>query len=157
MIEKNVSHFKTKIGWLEISGSDDGIHGIFFIDEPAEKITDRTHPLLSVCQQQLAEYFRGKRKKFDLKLAPEGTEFQRRVWRELSKIPYGVTVAYRDIAVALGNKNNVRAVGNANGKNPVSIVVPCHRVIGSNGKLIGYGGGLWRKEWLLRHEGCLLI
>ncbi len=157
MIEKNISHFKTEIGWLEISGGDAGIHGIYFTDEPPEKIANSRHPYLSACQQQLMEYFRGERKSFDLKLAPDGTAFQLRVWRELLKIPCGVTASYRDIAVALGDKNNVRAVGNANGKNPISIVVPCHRVIGSSGKLIGYGGGLWRKEWLLRHEGCLLI
>ena len=157
MSELERLHFKTEIGWLEVSGGNDGIHGIFFVEKPQEIITGSTLPILSACQKQLAEYFSGKRTVFNLKLAPEGTAFQHRVWRELLKIPCGVTASYRDIAVALGDKNNVRAVGNANGKNPISIVVPCHRVIGSSGKLIGYGGGLWRKEWLLRHEGSLLI
>jgi methylated-DNA-[protein]-cysteine S-methyltransferase len=101
---------------------------------------------------QLDEYFKGKRQSFDLRLSLKGTEFQRRVWNELMSIPYGKTVTYRDIAIKLGNPHAVRAVGNANGKNPVSIIVPCHRVIGSSGKLTGYAGGLERKAWLLKHE-----
>jgi methylated-DNA-[protein]-cysteine S-methyltransferase len=86
-----------------------------------------------------------------------GTAFQQRVWQQLLTVPYGQTVSYQEIANALGNPKAVRAVGAANGQNPISIIAPCHRIIGSNGALIGYGGGLWRKEWLLKHEGGLLI
>jgi methylated-DNA-[protein]-cysteine S-methyltransferase len=99
------------------------------------------------------EYFEGSRKEFQLPLAPEGTDFQKRVWSELLNIPYGATCSYLDVARALGDANAIRAVGAANGRNPISIIIPCHRVIGADGSLTGYGGGLWRKEWLLRHEG----
>ncbi len=109
-------------------------------------------PALEECVAQLDQYFKGTRKDFSLKLALEGTEFQQQVWRELSNIPYGQTASYLDIARAIGNEQAVRAVGAANGQNPISIIIPCHRVIGSDGKLTGYGGGLWRKEWLLTHE-----
>lgn len=102
--------------------------------------------------RQLQEYFNGTRQQFDLPLAPHGTEFQQRVWRALTDIPYGATVSYAHIARAIDNPKGVRAVGLANGRNPISIIVPCHRVIGANGALTGYGGGLPRKEWLLRHE-----
>jgi methylated-DNA-[protein]-cysteine S-methyltransferase len=94
---------------------------------------------------------------FDLKFILKGTEFQESVWKALGKIPYGQTVSYKDIASAVNNKKAVRAVGNANRLNPMAIILPCHRVIGSNGKLVGYGGGLWRKEWLLEHEHKVLM
>jgi methylated-DNA-[protein]-cysteine S-methyltransferase len=110
------------------------------------------HPALEECLAQIDQYFQGTRQEFSLQLAPEGTDFQQQVWRELSKIPYGQTASYLDIARAIGNEQAVRAVGAANGQNPISIIIPCHRVIGSDGKLTGYGGGLWRKEWLLTHE-----
>ena len=102
---------------------------------------------------QLDEYFGGRRKEFSLKLDLRGTEFQKRVWRELQKIPFGKSVSYLDVALAVGTRESVRAVGRANGQNPIVIVVPCHRVIGSDGSLTGYGGGLWRKRWLLDFEG----
>ena len=101
---------------------------------------------------QLDEYFEGKRFVFDFQLDPQGTEFQRKVWKILNDIPYGQTVSYMDIALTIGDKKSVRAVGTSNGKNPVAIVIPCHRVIGTSGKLVGYAGGLWRKKWLLNHE-----
>ncbi|MBC9786055.1 methylated-DNA--[protein]-cysteine S-methyltransferase [Heliobacterium chlorum] len=107
---------------------------------------------LTACLQQLDEYFRGTRKDFNVKLNPQGTQFQKQVWRKLPDIPYGKTASYKDIAEAVGNPKAVRAVGGANSQNPISIIVPCHRIIGSNGKLTGYAGGLWRKEWLLAHE-----
>jgi methylated-DNA-[protein]-cysteine S-methyltransferase len=102
---------------------------------------------------QLEEYFAGKRRDFDLPLRPQGTDFQQRVWRALTEIPYGVTWSYGELARRIGNPNASRAVGLANGQNPISILVPCHRVIGANGSLTGYGGGLERKRWLLAHEG----
>ena len=109
-------------------------------------------PVVAQCVNQLDEYFQAKRKVFELALAPQGTDFQKRVWAQLLEIPYGETVSYLDVARAIGNAKSIRAVGAANGANPLSIIVPCHRVIGSDGKLTGYGGGLWRKEWLLNHE-----
>lgn len=106
---------------------------------------------------QLADYFERRRTAFDLPLAPQGTAFQQRVWAALLAIPHGVTISYGELASRLGDRNASRAVGLANGRNPISIIVPCHRVIGANGHLTGYGGGLDRKEWLLRHEGALLL
>ena len=102
--------------------------------------------------QQLESYFEGTRTSFDLKLAPEGTEFQKKVWRQLLEIPYGKTTSYQQMANKLGDPNVIRAAASANGKNPIAIVIPCHRVIGSDGSLTGYAGGLHRKKWLLEHE-----
>ena len=102
--------------------------------------------------KQLSEYFKGQRREFFLNLEPMGTDFQKSVWRQLEKIPYGVTTSYGEIADALGKPSAGRAVGSANGKNPIAIIIPCHRVIGSDGSLTGYGGGLWRKEWLIGFE-----
>jgi methylated-DNA-[protein]-cysteine S-methyltransferase len=107
-------------------------------------------------KRQLTAYFAGERTEFDLQLAPQGTEFQRRVWKELACIPYGVTISYGELARRIGQPGSARAVGLANGRNPISIIVPCHRVIGANGKLVGYGGGLSRKEALLTHEAAVL-
>jgi methylated-DNA-[protein]-cysteine S-methyltransferase len=106
---------------------------------------------------QLREYFSGTRRAFDLALEPRGTEFQRAVWHELTRIPFGETASYRDIAIRLGKRGAERAVGAANGANPVAIVIPCHRVIGSDRSLTGYGGGIAAKQWLLAHEGLRLF
>jgi methylated-DNA-[protein]-cysteine S-methyltransferase len=110
------------------------------------------HPVLVETAGQLDEYFAGQRVTFDLRLAASGTEFQRMVWDELTRIPYGETISYGELARRVGNASASRAVGLANGRNPLPIVVPCHRVIGANGTLTGYGGGLERKQWLLTHE-----
>jgi methylated-DNA-[protein]-cysteine S-methyltransferase len=99
----------------------------------------------------------GERREFDLPLGLYGTAFQVRVWRQVLAVPYGQAATYQEIADAIGNPKAVRAVGGANGRNPLPLIVPCHRIIGRNGQLVGYGGGLWRKEWLLRHEGYLLL
>jgi len=107
---------------------------------------------LQDCVTQLNEYFAGERQHFTVKIDPAGTEFQLRVWQKLLQIPFGSTISYLQLARLTGNESNTRAVGNANGKNKINIIVPCHRVIGSNGKLTGYGGGLWRKEFLLKFE-----
>jgi methylated-DNA-[protein]-cysteine S-methyltransferase len=109
---------------------------------------DLRHPAI----RKVDEYFRGARKKFSLKLLPQGTPFQKLVWQQLKRIPYGKVVSYGDVARAIGKPHAFRAVGNANNKNPIGIIIPCHRVIGSDGKLVGYGSGIWRKEWLLKHE-----
>jgi len=114
------------------------------------------YPLLKEVIRQLDEYFKGKRECFELKLRPSGTEFQKRVWDELLKIPFGKTISYLELAERLGDKKVIRAAGTANGKNRIPVIIPCHRVIGSSGKLVGYSGGLHIKEWLLRHEGSLM-
>lgn len=138
------------VGIIEISGSNNGIRSIIFLDSKSEPTI--VPVCLQECVNQLSEYFAGKRKQFDLSLDPRGTEFQLIVWEKLQQIPFGKTISYLDLARMTGNETNTRAVGNANGKNKINIVVPCHRVIGSNGKLTGYGGGLWRKEILLKLE-----
>ena len=151
-----VSYYYSPIGYLEIGGTDENIVSVNFLDaNPARDA--QVSPLLEDCIQQLGEYFQKKRQKFDLPLLPEGTSFQKLVWKKLLEIPFGAANSYLDIAKRIGDPKAIRAVGAANGKNPISIVVPCHRVIGANGKLIGYGGGLWRKEWLLRHEQSVML
>ncbi|MDX2092832.1 MAG: methylated-DNA--[protein]-cysteine S-methyltransferase [Kofleriaceae bacterium] len=112
----------------------------------------RDTPVLKTTAKQLGEYFRGDRFDFDLPLAMEGTSFQQRVWQELAKIPFAATWSYGQLAKAIGKPSASRAVGAANGRNPISIIVPCHRVIGANGSLTGYGGGMKAKQWLLAHE-----
>ena len=156
MSEKQVAFHKSEIGVLKITGSEAGIHSVEFWDEPAA-LTTKVSPCLETCIQQLDEYFDGKRQHFSLQLEPEGTDFQKTVWNELLKIPFGKTVAYMDIAKALGKEKAIRAVGAANGKNRIPIIIPCHRVIGSDGSLTGFGGGLWRKEFLLKHEKVFLL
>lgn len=142
--------FEAPIGLLEIRASDAGITHILFIDEPTMAVS--AHPLIERCKAQLDEYFQGRRQTFDVPLAPQGTAFQQRVWLQLRDIAYGETCSYATISSGIGSPKSHRAVGAANGRNPLSIVVPCHRVIGSNGQLTGYAGGLERKQWLLRHE-----
>jgi methylated-DNA-[protein]-cysteine S-methyltransferase len=155
MSEKEIAYYRSPIGLIEIVGSAQGVSSINFVeqDESSKTIPEN----LRECVSQLDEYFHRARREFTFKLDLQGTEFQKRVWRELLKIPYGKTISYRDMAIALGDRNALRAVGHANGQNPISIIVPCHRVIGSNGSLTGYGGGLWRKEWLLNFEGALNV
>ncbi|MFQ5576494.1 MAG: methylated-DNA--[protein]-cysteine S-methyltransferase [Anaerolineae bacterium] len=143
--------YHSEIGWLEICGSHTAVTGINFV-ERAVAVAGDAPPVLRACAQQLEAYFAGRRRRFELPLQPQGTPFQQRVWRALADIPFGQTVTYAELARRVGNPRGFRAVGNANGKNPVSIVIPCHRVVGSDGGLTGYGGGLWRKQWLLAHE-----
>jgi methylated-DNA-[protein]-cysteine S-methyltransferase len=112
---------------------------------PAPEIINR-------CKQQLDQYFIGKRDSFDFPIELNGTDFQKTVWQELRKIPLGTLVSYKDIAESIGNPKAVRAVGNANNNNSIPIIIPCHRVVGNDGKMVGYAGGLWRKEWLIKHE-----
>jgi methylated-DNA-[protein]-cysteine S-methyltransferase len=144
------ARIQSPVGILEISGSTSGVRSILFVNEKVE-ITE-VPTCLQDCVNQLNEYFKGTRKQFDLVIDPVGTDFQLKVWKQLQTIPFGKTISYLDLARLTGSETNTRAVGNANGKNKINIVVPCHRVIGSNGKLTGYGGGLWRKEILLKLE-----
>lgn len=144
---------ETKIGLLTITEEEGAITEVLFgkVGEDQTFLAEAT-PILQETEKQLAEYFAGIRKAFDLPLAPEGTDFQKSVWQALQQIPYGETRSYKEIATAVGNPKASRAVGLANNRNPISIVIPCHRVIGANGKLVGYGGGLGIKEALLQLE-----
>lgn len=150
-MELQEAYYKTPIGIAKITGNEEGIQSISVLDEdinPSEEIPQA----LQNCVNQLNEYFRGERTEFDLKLNPQGTSFQKTVWEELNKIPYGSTRTYLEQTKHIGDPKAIRAVASANGKNPIWIVIPCHRVIGSDGSLTGYAGGLWRKKWLLNHE-----
>lgn len=142
---------KSPLGFTKISGDENGITSISILNSE-EKTTDIIPLILEDCVHQLHEYFEGKRTQFDLILNPEGTDFQKKVWKELENIPYGKTYSYLQLSQQLGDVKAIRAVANANGKNPLWIVIPCHRVIGSDGGLTGYAGGLHRKQWLLQHE-----
>jgi len=144
------AYLETPIGWLEISGNELGISQIKFINAGGNP--DYQSETLCKCLEQLEEYFNGKRREFTIKMNLSGTDFQRKVWNETCKIPFGRTASYGEIAKRLGDTGLARAVGQANGKNQLPIVIPCHRVIGINGKLTGYAGGLEKKKWLLRHE-----
>jgi len=148
-------YYTSPVGLVEVGSTEEAIASVYFVQNQRHDAAGSA--LVDVAIEQLAGYVSGTRHSFDLPLSFGGTQFQQAVWRQLLTIPYGETVSYLEIASALGNPKAVRAVGAANGQNPISIIAPCHRVIGSNGKLIGYGGGLWRKEWLLRHEGVLLV
>ncbi|NKI31092.1 methylated-DNA--[protein]-cysteine S-methyltransferase [Croceivirga thetidis] len=141
---------KTPLGFAEICGDENGIASITVFDE--ERSEDIIPEVLEDAVHQLQEYFEGKRQEFDLNLNPQGTDFQKRVWDALLNIPFGKTTSYLQLSKELGDVKAIRAVAAANGKNPLWIVVPCHRVIGSNGDLTGYAGGLHRKKWLLEHE-----
>lgn len=152
MQNEYVSYLKSPIGQIKITADSDSINSILFVFADTEMKEENLNAVLVQCKNELSEYFVGKRKEFEVPIRQEGTEFQQKVWNELIKIPYGKTVSYNFIAESLGNKKSIRAVGAANGKNQISIIVPCHRVIGSDGNLTGYAGGLWRKKWLLDHE-----
>ena len=141
---------KTPLGTAKITGNDNGIASISILEEG--NITTKTPKELKEAVTQLQDYFEGKRTNFDFKLNPQGTEFQQKVWQALLEIPFGKTCSYRDLSKKLGDVKAIRAVASANGKNPLWIVIPCHRVIGTDGSLTGYAGGLWRKKWLLEHE-----
>lgn len=143
-------YYKSPIGTIELKGNIDGVISLYFIEEDVK--SSETPDCLVECVNQLDEYFKGVRKNFSLKLNISGTEFREKVWNKLQDIPYGETCSYLDIAKAIGNEKAVRAVGGANHNNKISIIIPCHRVIGNSGSLTGYGGGLWRKDWLLNHE-----
>lgn len=140
----------TPLGTAKIKGNENGVSVISILQEGE---ISKTIPLeLKEAVNQLQEYFQGKRQTFTFQINPKGTDFQKKVWQELLQIPYGKTTSYLELSKKLGDVKAIRAVASANGKNPLWIVVPCHRVIGSDGSLTGYAGGLWRKQWLLEHE-----
>ena len=144
------AYIKTPLGTAKITGDEQGIASISILEEGT--ITKKIPKDLKEAVNQLQDYFNGKRTSFHFKLNPKGTEFQQKVWNALLEIPFGKTVSYMDITKKLGDVKAIRAVASANGKNPLWIVIPCHRVIGTDGSLTGYAGGLWRKKWLLEHE-----
>lgn len=146
------AYYNSPVGWLVIEATDEALTRVEFAKEiEDEKISPNIHTV--ECVKQLSEYFAGKRTTFDLKLDPPGTDFQKSIWNAMLDIPFGKTVAYSDLAKAINNPKSVRAVGMANNRNKIVIIVPCHRVIGKSGKLTGFGGGMHNKIWLLEHEG----
>lgn len=159
--------YETAIGTVCFVEEQQAVTGLYLLSSPlnedrrgkdspgidsARAGENRETPLIKKAYEQLSEYFAGIRKEFDVPLAPEGTKFQKKVWKELQKIPYGETRSYREIAAAIGNPKACRAIGGANHNNPVMIMIPCHRVIGANGSMTGYGGGIRVKEYLLALE-----
>ncbi|MFT6310024.1 MAG: methylated-DNA-[protein]-cysteine S-methyltransferase [Porticoccus sp.] len=148
-----IDYLSTPIGDLKIIANDLGLLSVKFVEQTVADINRNEHTQAGVTQ--LTEYFSGTRRQFDLTLTNTGTAFQTAVWRQLMAVPFGTTASYQDIANNISNSKAVRAVGAANGKNPIFIIVPCHRVIGANGLLTGYAGGIDRKLWLLKHEGAM--
>ncbi|MCI2228795.1 methylated-DNA--[protein]-cysteine S-methyltransferase [Polaribacter sp. MSW13] len=145
------TYYKTPIGSAKIVGDKNGIQSVSVLNEDIET-SEEIPSCLQECVTQLEAYFSGKRNNFNLKLNPQGTDFQKKVWEELLNIPFNKTRTYLEQSKALGDVKAIRAVASANGKNPIWIIIPCHRVIGSDGSLTGYAGGIWRKKWLLAHE-----
>jgi methylated-DNA-[protein]-cysteine S-methyltransferase len=151
------AYYSSPLGQIKISSTDTYIHEIHFWDKP-ETVhvsmisADPIPPVLQACLDQLIEYFHGRRRVFEIPVHQEGTHFQQRVWNELLTIPFGKTISYLELAKRLGDPRAIRAVAATNGKNKIAVIVPCHRVIGSNRDLVGYAGGLWRKKWLLDQE-----
>jgi len=149
---RQFAYCRSPIGVLEIAGCDGAICAVNFGEEAP--VAEGSIPdYLAACVRQLEQYFNGTRREFSMRLQPAGTEFQQRVWRTLQTIGFGHVASYGDIALAVGRPDAVRAVGGANGRNPIPVIIPCHRIIGSDRSLTGYGSGVWRKAWLLRHEG----
>ena len=148
---ENIFFYETPVGRICIGEENGCITHVTWSKIPQEYVLAETELVLN-CKKQLDEYFAGKRETFDLPLAPKGTEFQQKVWNALKEIPYGETRTYGEIAAAIGNPKAARAVGMANNKNPIGILIPCHRVVGANGKLVGYAGGMEKKEFLLELE-----
>ena len=151
MEELQKAYFETPLGTAKIVGNGSSIVSLVVLDDKIEETKELPDYLLNVVKQ-MNEYFKGSRKVFDFPIVLLGTEFQVKVWNELCEIPYGKTISYAEQSKKMGDPKSIRAVAAANGKNPLWIVVPCHRVIGSNGSLTGYAGGIWRKKWLIEHE-----
>ncbi|MFW5718756.1 MAG: methylated-DNA--[protein]-cysteine S-methyltransferase [Halanaerobium sp.] len=143
-------YFNSPIGLIELQADRSELMSLKFQDK--KRYQEEETAVLKAAREQLKDYFEGTRKEFKLSLRVEGTDFQKSVWRQLREIPYGNTFSYKEVAEAIGNNKAYRAVGNANNKNSIPIIIPCHRVTASNGEIGGYGAGIWRKKWLLEHE-----
>jgi methylated-DNA-[protein]-cysteine S-methyltransferase len=156
MIKTKTTYYQSPVGALKIVGTETYITEVSFCnDDTINPVSCNINSLLIECTEQLIQFFNGERKIFELPLAQAGTPFQQDVWNLLTQIPFGKTISYLQLAKQTGNPKTTRAVANANGKNNLAIIVPCHRVIGSDSTLTGYAGGLWRKKWLLEHEAKL--
>jgi methylated-DNA-[protein]-cysteine S-methyltransferase len=151
---KGIAYYSSPVGDLLIESEEERIVTLNFLKDTRQE--EARTPVIDQCLQELDEYFLKGRKFFTFEMDLHGTAFQKKVWSELLTIPYGKTISYEELAIRVGNIKSIRAVGLANGQNPIAIVVPCHRVIGKNGDLVGYGGGMDNKVWLLQHEGSLL-
>ncbi|HET6538898.1 MAG TPA: methylated-DNA--[protein]-cysteine S-methyltransferase [Chryseolinea sp.] len=151
---RGLAYYSSPVGELLIESEEDKIVTVNFLKDSKQR--EFPTVIIEQCIAELDEYFYKGRKFFTVELNPKGTEFQRSVWSELLNIPYGKTISYEAQAIRIGNVKSIRAVGLANGQNPIAIIIPCHRVIGKSGELVGYGGGIENKEWLLYHEGALL-
>jgi methylated-DNA-[protein]-cysteine S-methyltransferase len=155
-MEFTSTYYQSPLGWLRISGTENFISEVHFLknenEQPVANAYPAPPPLLQQCLNQLTEYFNGKRRMFDVPLQQPGTNFQQSVWEQLIAIPFGKTISYAQLAKQLGNPKVIRAAASTNGKNNIAVIVPCHRVIGSNNDLVGYAGGLWRKQQLLALE-----
>jgi len=154
LAELFTTYYHSPVGLLKISGTEDYISEVSFHDNSEKSEGTKKHlpPMLIQCIEQLIQYFNGQRRVFELPINQPGTPFQQTVWNELAVIPFGKTMSYIQLAIKTGDPKATRAVASANGKNNVAIIIPCHRVIGADKTLVGYGGGLWRKKWLLEHE-----
>jgi len=148
-----VEYFQSPAGVLRIEADDTSVLSVSFEDSPSDTV--RLNNILIETVSQLAEYFQGSRKEFTVPVNPAGTEFQQRVWKQLQTVPFGKTRTYQSQAKEMGDVKAIRAVAAANGQNPIAIIIPCHRIIGSDGSLTGYAGGVQKKEWLLQHEGAI--
>jgi len=148
------AYIKTPLGIAAITGDENGIASVCVLDKELDDFP-QIPAVLQEAVSQIEAYFLGKRTEFTFKLNPSGTEFQKKVWAALLKVPFGKTISYQQLSIQLGDVKAIRAVAAANGKNPLWIVVPCHRIIGTDGSLTGYAGGIWRKKWLLEHENPL--
>ena len=154
MSYEQTAFYESPLGLIEIKMLDDKVRSILFVEE--QKIVSESHPLIKETILQLQQYFNGERTSFDFAQSQSGTDFQQRVWLELQKISFGKRMSYLQLSKNIGDVKAIRAVGTTNGKNKIAIVIPCHRVVGSDGSLTGYAGGLWRKQWLLNHESKLI-
>jgi methylated-DNA-[protein]-cysteine S-methyltransferase len=143
-------YFDSPVGLIRIRGNANAVTQIFFVEEKTE--AENPNDILIDCKTQLENYFNGTLRAFSVPVKTGGTTFQQQVWNALQQIPFAKTVSYGDISKAIQNEKSIRAVGTANGQNPIAVIIPCHRVIGADGSLTGYSGGLWRKQWLLEHE-----
>jgi len=151
-----LAYFRSPLGIIAISGNHSKISFIQFVDEFQDQPSPEVPTEVQKCLDQLAQYFAGVIREFKINIIPEGTSFQKKVWQALLQIKYGRTLSYLQLANQVGDEKAIRAVGKANGKNPLAIVIPCHRVVGQNGELIGYAGGIDKKQWLLNHEKAIM-
>ena len=151
--------FNSPVGNLKIEANESALKAIHFLESDVKlpAPSPHSHAILLDTVEQLKGYFNGTQTSFSLAMQPDGSSFEKQVWHELKSLPPGTTITYKGLAKKLGDPNKVRAVGRANGQNPIPIVIPCHRVIGANNKLTGYAGGIERKRWLLQHEGAILL